>query len=566
MFGAVIYTDGGAQINPGPAGSGVHGYIYEYIHPTKGTGNPKQTLTQLGYLTNEEFVLRCTGKNGKKKDLQKEIKVIPENVTKEFIDEAFRSDYPFEVTPIEYINAVQGFKDPTTNSRAELAASVLGIKAILREIRTNPALKELMTIEVISDSEYVVKGFTERADIWRKNNYRKSDGKEIAHVDLWKELLALDENAKALNCAIRFTWIKGHADFYGNEAADHLATMGINFSKSSCMQLGNDDHRIEVLPAQGYWKKDFEKPDFFYNTYVIFNCAWNNNTNDFFCCSASFPGKEIGTKMRFLGSTQSDAGFCIIHYDEQGHLDDSEINGITMIKQIMNKQSVLLEKMPVIATIQTDVVFSNEFQNDYRLLGEEGLMVSDDIKHDLLTANRPEKRLNVTNVIIPPYISFRVEDIKERLEMIRNKIESNDVNTMKITDITDIFYDETIKRKSNEEIKTRVLKDKFKVGYSREEVKVSFKTLAKEYQLTHTSIPEEDQTKVVLKLGQDLPDRNTLKRLESIIDKIQVVTIAQAPYVFVYGIYITTKKGWILSCGYYSNLRCVSPKEAEHSD
>ena len=44
--GVVLYADGGSRENPGAAGSGIHGYLFEFSLPKKGTGNSKVVLTQ----------------------------------------------------------------------------------------------------------------------------------------------------------------------------------------------------------------------------------------------------------------------------------------------------------------------------------------------------------------------------------------------------------------------------------------------------------------------------------------------------------------------------------------
>lgn len=73
-----------------------------------------------------------------------------------------------------------GFKN-TKTGRMEITALLYAIKAI-------PLSKEL-TLKVYSDSEYIVKSFTEnRLERWVINNW-VSWGKPVKNVDLWKKVL-----------------------------------------------------------------------------------------------------------------------------------------------------------------------------------------------------------------------------------------------------------------------------------------------------------------------------------------------------------------------------------------
>ena len=53
---------------------------------------------------------------------------------------------------------------------------------------------------------------------WRSSGWRKSDGKPVLNIDLWKELLGL-----LAEMTVRFIWVKGHAGNELNERCDRLA-------------------------------------------------------------------------------------------------------------------------------------------------------------------------------------------------------------------------------------------------------------------------------------------------------------------------------------------------------
>jgi len=99
--------------------------------------------------------------------------------------------------------------DPeTTNNRMELTAAIEGLRA----------LREPCEVEVITDSEYVMKGITEWIHAWKRRNWMKSDKKPVANSDLWQDLDAQVQRHKT-----RWTWTRGHASHADNNRADELA-------------------------------------------------------------------------------------------------------------------------------------------------------------------------------------------------------------------------------------------------------------------------------------------------------------------------------------------------------
>lgn len=127
-----------------------------------------------------------------------------------------------------------GFK-PTKTGRMEITALLYAIRAI--PLSTN------CTLKVYSDSEYVVKSFTERrlekwiANNWKTYNYKGKE-QDVKNVDLWKQVI--NELSKRSNMNIILQHIKAHKldkvkdpversrlikdpDIIGNFVADKLA-------------------------------------------------------------------------------------------------------------------------------------------------------------------------------------------------------------------------------------------------------------------------------------------------------------------------------------------------------
>jgi ribonuclease HI len=102
-----------------------------------------------------------------------------------------------------------GAEARTTNQRMELTA-------VLRALEALPG-----PLEVVSDSTYVVRCFTDRWwEGWRRRGWRNAAGRPVANRDLWEPLVAaVVEGGRP----IRFRWVKGHGDDPMNGVVDALA-------------------------------------------------------------------------------------------------------------------------------------------------------------------------------------------------------------------------------------------------------------------------------------------------------------------------------------------------------
>ena len=97
----------------------------------------------------------------------------------------------------------------TTNNRMELMGVIAGLEALNRPCR----------VEVVSDSAYVVKAFTEGwLEGWIKKGWRRGKNEPVKNTDLWKRLLKAMEPHQ-----VTFRWVKGHDGHPENERCDRLA-------------------------------------------------------------------------------------------------------------------------------------------------------------------------------------------------------------------------------------------------------------------------------------------------------------------------------------------------------
>lgn len=103
----------------------------------------------------------------------------------------------------------EGFYE-TTNNRMELMGVIAGLEALIRPCE----------VDVYSDSQYVVRAFTEHwLEQWIKKNWKLNTANPVKNIDLWKRLLRVMEPH-----TVTFHWVKGHAGHPQNERCDYLAT------------------------------------------------------------------------------------------------------------------------------------------------------------------------------------------------------------------------------------------------------------------------------------------------------------------------------------------------------
>jgi len=101
----------------------------------------------------------------------------------------------------------------TTNNRMELMAAIQALEAL-----THPC-----SVQLYTDSKYVLQGITDWMDNWKKRGWKTAAKKPVKNEDLWRRL---DDAIQ--KHTINWSWVKGHSGNIGNEKADELANKGID--------------------------------------------------------------------------------------------------------------------------------------------------------------------------------------------------------------------------------------------------------------------------------------------------------------------------------------------------
>src|SRR4051812_28546351 len=78
----------------------------------------------------------------------------------------------------KHTKEIFGCEAHTTNNRMELTAAIQGLRT----------LREHCEVEVVTDTEYVMKGITTWVAGWKKKGWMTAAKKPVVNRDLWEEL------------------------------------------------------------------------------------------------------------------------------------------------------------------------------------------------------------------------------------------------------------------------------------------------------------------------------------------------------------------------------------------
>ena len=110
------------------------------------------------------------------------------------------------------VKELYGGDAETTNNRMELMAAIQALETL-----TKPCSVQLNT-----DSKYVMQGITEWINNWKKRGWKTASKAPVKNEDLWRRLDAAIQRHN-----IEWFWVKGHSGHKENARADALANLGI---------------------------------------------------------------------------------------------------------------------------------------------------------------------------------------------------------------------------------------------------------------------------------------------------------------------------------------------------
>jgi ribonuclease HI len=111
------------------------------------------------------------------------------------------------IAPDQRVERFNGFSGHGTNQSAELTAAIEGLLRVPTGV----------SVELVSDSQYVLKGLTEWRAGWERRGFRNAKNDVVANLELWKRLYAVADMR-----VVTTRWVKGHRGDLYNEMADTL--------------------------------------------------------------------------------------------------------------------------------------------------------------------------------------------------------------------------------------------------------------------------------------------------------------------------------------------------------
>ena len=107
-----------------------------------------------------------------------------------------------------------------TNNQMELLGFLSTIINIFKNIGEINEDRSPLTITVVSDSQYLIKGINEYMPDWIKRGWKTYAKKPVKNLEIWKaikKILDYPEEA-GLDIDFNFLWTKGHVKLDGNES------------------------------------------------------------------------------------------------------------------------------------------------------------------------------------------------------------------------------------------------------------------------------------------------------------------------------------------------------------
>ncbi len=117
-----------------------------------------------------------------------------------------------------------GREDNTTNNRMEMMAAREALNFIeQRELEGDPSALLRASIEINTDSAYLLNGITRWVFGWEKNGWKTKTGEPVLNQDLWRDISALNFRLGSKR-TVEWNKVSGHSGLRGNERVDEIAT------------------------------------------------------------------------------------------------------------------------------------------------------------------------------------------------------------------------------------------------------------------------------------------------------------------------------------------------------
>jgi ribonuclease HI len=510
--GLVLYCDGGARpTNPGPAGYGIHGYFYTLEEPKKGIGLGSIVATNFGYL-DKSTLSDLEPEAGDGKDHQEAETQL--------------------VTVKAYVDIARPITTSGTNNMAELEGAISSISFAKAAYLEQPEFKRAL---ILTDSQYVVLGYTKYYPVWKNNNWYTSSGKEVANKAIWLRLTALMAECKEIGLDLKFDWVRGHVETLasvGNTSADTLASIAANMASAASAVAIDGKEYVKISPPDKYWNTEVEKHPLLCHRRLYISPDQTLDPN------IHLIGNH-GADDALFGTRTGDGAYGVVL------LDKEEPILTEVVDCFKKKEGASPWSVDYVKAFHLDTLFGKRFQRAWNICGILTVNNSNE-------AEKVVKDVNGEPIVTrfdPPMLSYRAMDSLANLYSVLQAIDEHEYKDHPgtiINDITDQIYEDVTDKKGRV---SRQLKPEYVVGFMSRVFDVKYDM---------ERLPKGDGTEnVTLIFGVDIPDRSALKKLENEETKIYLVTVAPGGGMdgFKYYTIIHSKRGIGIFAGIYTNTK-----------
>jgi ribonuclease HI len=421
---------------------------------------------------------------------------------------------PDEITPIRYIDGFSSIKN-ITNNCGELIAATNALALAQRY--------DLPHVRLYTDSMYVVENATiDGIARWESSGWRKAGGQPIANLSEWQEMGRTLNSLKEKDIAYEIIHIAAHSGHLGNSTVDEYATMG----RLHAVDQEPKTH-ITSTEANGYWNSRYDKHPLMHHSRSYLTTAMTSEElNEYFL---GLHGKDVDV----VGKRDADGAFTYLLLNEKQEL----------IEILKRKITSIAERNDRLVMMHLDRLYDRGVSTRIFNFSLDALSRKNSKRLDLFVTKDGAKDGDpVATELYPPRIAIRAIESLNILKGLLLDWKNNENTKLCQTDITDKVYE---KNKKGEQELLPV----FAVGFESLKIQAAISTT--------DGVKSHE---VSLTLGVDMPDRNSLKKIEKTAVRVIVITWNISAKSFRYATIVCSDEDVGIWAGFYSNVVYLNDK------
>ncbi len=141
----------------------------------------------------------------------------------------------------ERVVELGGHEENTTNNRMEMMAIYEALSHVVR----NYSDTQNLSIHVLSDSTYSVKGITQWVDGWISRGWVTASKDPVQNRDLWEKMHDVVQGL-----SIKWTILPGHSGIPGNERADDIASTYGDGNNPDLFVGARSEYGVDIASTQ----------------------------------------------------------------------------------------------------------------------------------------------------------------------------------------------------------------------------------------------------------------------------------------------------------------------------